>query len=100
MALMAAMKSASGAKPPSSHGPKSSRGTVVMSLKSRHPPQIIRLTLASLEAFFTSGRYLSTTLEMASKDSESDLSPLNLHLHSRHTRSKDMDPLARSTFNA
>lgn len=34
---------------------------------------------------------------MASRDSESDLFPVYLHRHSRHTRSKDMAPLANGT---
>ena len=37
------------------------RGTVVMSLKSRHPPQTRRFTVASLETAFIWGRYSSTT---------------------------------------
>ena len=34
---------------------------------------------------------------MDSSDSEVALSPVYLHRHSRHTRSKDMAPLARGT---
>ena len=71
--------------------------TVVMSLKSRHPPQIKRFTVASLEVALISGKYSSTSLLIASRDSEVALSPLYLHLHSRHTLSKDMAPLASGT---
>ena len=55
-------KSASGACPPSSQGPKASRGTVIWSLKSRQPPQIKRLTVMSSSIFLMVGRYSSTTL--------------------------------------
>jgi len=100
MALSLARKSASGANPDSSQAPKSAKGTVVMSLKSKHAPQTRRFTVAFLDAFLISGRYSSTTLEMASSDLESLLSPVYLHRHSRQTLSKDMAPFARSTFNA
>lgn len=46
------------------------------------------------------GRYSSTTLEIASKDSESVLSPVYLQRHSRHTLSKLIAPFARSTLSA
>ena len=71
--------------------------TVVMSLKSRHPPQTKRFTVASLEVALIAGKYSSTSLLMASRDSEVALSPVYLHLHSRHTLSNDMAPLARGT---
>lgn len=81
----------------SSQGPKSAKGTVVMSLKSKHPPQIKRLTVTSSLIFLSSGRYSSTTLEMASRLAEVSLSPSYLHRHSRQTRLKDMAPLAKGT---
>merc|ERR1719469_1725485 len=90
-------KSASGAKPFSSHGPKSARGTVVMSLKSRHPPQTRRFTFASALAFLISGNRSSTTFAIASREAESLLFPSYLQRHSRHTRLKDIEPLARGT---
>ena len=68
-----------------------------MSLKSRQDPHTKRLTVAPSDTDLIWGRYSSTTLAMASRDSESDLSPVYLHRHSRQTRSKDMDPLARGT---
>jgi hypothetical protein len=71
--------------------------TVVWSLKSRHPPQIIRLTVAPLDTALILGRNSSTTLAIASRLSEVALSPVYLHRHSRHTRSNDMEPLARGT---
>jgi hypothetical protein len=71
--------------------------TVVISLKSRHAPQTKRFTVAPLETAFTLGRYSSTSLDMASRDSEVALSPVYLHLHSRHTLSNDMAPLASGT---
>lgn len=48
--------------------------------------------------FLISGRTSSTTFAIASSDSEVDLSPSYLHLHSRQTRLKLMDPLANGTL--
>lgn len=84
----------------SSHGPKSSNGTVIINLKSKHDPQTNRLTVISLEAFLISGKNSSTALAMASKLGEVPLSPSYLHLHSRQTRLKDMAPLAKGTDSA
>ena len=78
----------------SSHGPKSSNGTVIINLKSKHPPHTNLLTLISPEAFLISGSFSSNTLEIASKLSEVLLSPSYLHRHSRQTRLKDIAPLA------
>merc|ERR1719384_1263350 len=94
ISLIAARKSDSGAYPLSSHGPKSSNGTVIINLKSKHPPQTRRFTVISSEIPLMEGRYSSTTLAIASRDAEVALSPSYLHLHSRHTRLKDIAPLA------
>merc|ERR1719164_146209 len=97
MALILARKSASGAKAFSSHGPKVSSGTVVSSLKSRQPPQTMRVIVASGLRALSSGRTSSTTPAIASRDSLVVLSPSYLHRHSRHTRSNDILPFASST---
>jgi hypothetical protein len=80
-----------------SHGPKSSNGTVVISLKSKQPPHTKRLTVTSLLIFLISGRYSSTTLAIASRLSDVALSPSYLQRHSRQTRLKDMAPFASGT---
>lgn len=81
----------------SSHGPKSSSGTVVISLKSLHAPQTRRFTVTPSLAFLISGKSSSTTLEIASRLSESDLSPSYLQRHSRQTRLNDIAPFASGT---
>ena len=68
-----------------------------MSLKSKHPPQMRRFTVTPGEMALIVGRYSSTILEMASREAESDLSPVNLQRHSRQTRSNDMAPFANGT---
>jgi len=97
IALMASKKSDSGSNPFSSQGPKSSRGTVIINLKSKQLPQTKRFTVISSLASLMLGRYLSTALAIASRLSESDLSPVYLQRHSRHTRLKDMEPFAKGT---
>ena len=54
--------------------------------------------MISLLADLMAGRHSSTTLAIASRDAESDLFPSYLHLHSRQTRLKLMDPFAKGTF--
>lgn len=100
MALIFSKNSPSGKNSFSSHGPKSPKGTVVMSLKSRQDPHTSRFTFTPSDTSLIFGRYSSTTLAMASRDSESALFPVYLQRHSRHTRSNDMDPLARGTGSA
>lgn len=71
--------------------------TVVISLKSRQAPHTKRFTVASPETDLIWGKYSSTSFEISSRDSDVALSPVYLHLHSRHTLSKDIAPLARGT---
>jgi hypothetical protein len=97
MALSFSKNSASGAKPAASHGPKSWSGTVIMSLKSRQAPHTKRLTVMCDETSLMVPKYSSTRPAMACNDSDVALSPVYLHRHSRHTRSKLMAPLASGT---
>ena len=53
--------------------------------------------MISLLTALISARTSSTAFATASSDSEVDLSPSYLHLHSRQTRLKLMDPLAKGT---
>ena len=80
-----------------SHGPKSSSGTVVISLKSKQAPHTKRFTVTPSLTFLISGRYSSTTLAIASRLSDVALSPSYLQRHSRQTRLKDMAPFASGT---
>jgi hypothetical protein len=83
-----------------SHGPKSSNGTVIISLKSKQAPHTKRFTVMSGLIFLISGSISSTTLDIASRLSDVALSPSYLQRHSRQTRLKDMAPLARGTLSA
>jgi hypothetical protein len=83
-----------------SHGPKSSNGTVIINLKSKHPPHTKRLTVMPGLIFLISGSISSTTFAIASKLSDVALSPSYLHRHSRQTLSKDMAPFAKGTLSA